>query len=111
MVDGDVMTAPLTKTCTRCQCALPLTEFHRDRTMTDGRERRCKSCRAEIAAERYLRNREKILEQCKAYYEQNKPEALERNAAWAAEHPEAMRGYWRKYRAKRKAAAQQGSSS
>jgi hypothetical protein len=93
----------LMKTCKRCQRDLPLTAFHRDSSMSDGRERRCKSCRAEIAAERYERNREKILEQCHEYYVENKPEVLARNAQWRAAHPEAIKGYCRKHRAKSKA--------
>jgi len=67
--------------------------------MADGHERRCKSCRAEIAADRYERKKEKILAECAGYYAAHRTEVLERNTQWKATHPELTRQASRKYRA------------
>lgn len=90
---------PVTKCCTRCQRDLPLSAFHRDGTMADGLERRCKTCRKEVAAARYERNREKILEKCREYFEANRAECMARNAEWTAAHPEQVRAHLKKYTA------------
>lgn len=98
------MTAPLAKRCTRCNIEKPLADFHRDSTMADGRERRCKVCRAEMAAERYERHREKILARQKEYHAANTEAAAARNAAWWAAHPGSNALYVAAYKT-RKAAA------
>ncbi len=63
-----------------------------------------------MAAERYEKNREKILEKCHEYFDANKPEVLARNATWRAAHPVENAGYCRKHRAKVKA-ERHGSTS
>ncbi|CAE6876148.1 hypothetical protein R69608_01418 [Paraburkholderia nemoris] len=72
------MTAPLTKQCTRCELDLPLNEFHRDPFRAGGLAAKCKTCRKELAAERYQRDKEQILKTCAAYYAQHRTEVLER---------------------------------
>jgi len=44
------------KTCTHCQIAKPLDEFHRHPEQADGRDHRCKPCAKKARAELRLRN-------------------------------------------------------
>lgn len=44
------------KTCQICKNEKPLTEFHKNRTTTDGLDKRCKSCRKEEARKGRLNN-------------------------------------------------------
>lgn len=90
----------ITKRCARCDLELSLGAFHRDRTRVDGLATACKTCRKELAAERYQRNRAKVLAGCREYYLDHTAAVLERNARYAAEHPEVMRAATRNYRAR-----------
>lgn len=42
-----------TKFCSSCEEELPLTDFHRDKTHSDGYKSNCKNCRSGKPAERY----------------------------------------------------------
>ncbi len=48
-----------TKRCTKCGEEKPLSEFHRDRTKSDGRKSWCKLCTSGYQREYYEENREK----------------------------------------------------
>ena len=47
---ADQLSVP--KTCTECRITQPLTDFHRNRRLSDGRENQCKLCRAERDSQR-----------------------------------------------------------
>lgn len=78
-----------TKRCSGCDKVQQLEAFHRDRSSVDGRHSRCRTCRAEYDARRYLTDREVI---------------LSRNAAWKAANPERAREYQSRTRARARAA-------
>lgn len=42
------MTAEITKTCTKCRRELPLSEFTKNKSRSDGLQCWCKSCRSEL---------------------------------------------------------------
>jgi hypothetical protein len=56
------------KTCPRCKCLKPLTDFHRRRTNADGHTGWCKECKAVAGRKRYLENQEKRCSTTQAYY-------------------------------------------
>ncbi len=105
------------KTCTKCEVEKPLEDFHKKTANADGRRAACKECVHADYAVRYRRDRVKILERAKVYYQANRekcdarkekwrrenPERYEKSyAAWVARHPEKIREYKEKHKAKRK---------
>lgn len=95
----------ITKRCARCDLELSPGAFHRDRTRVDGLATACKACRKELAAERYQRNRVKVLAECREYYLANAPAVLARNAAWKEANLEANPRYCKTYREKQRRAS------
>lgn len=55
------------KTCLRCRTPKPLDDFHRNKNVKDGRSKVCKICCSKYGKRYYVKNKEKILQQTKAY--------------------------------------------
>ncbi|OUB48209.1 HNH endonuclease [Bacillus thuringiensis] len=87
------------KVCTKCGEFKDYKEYHKNKTYKDGRNGKCKVCRAEIdklyyqknrerhnkrTKEYYEENKEKILNKCKEYREENKERIAESKKNWAA---------------------------
>lgn len=68
--------------CTKCEKEFPLEMFTKDKSKPDGYRHECKECRSKHNKQRYIDNRDKIIEQTKQY---------------AAEHREEKRKYWNEY--------------
>lgn len=59
------------KKCNKCNEKKPLTEFHKNKTTKDGKERKCKSCYKKQGKKYYKDNSELILKKVKIYRENN----------------------------------------
>lgn len=72
------------KSCWSCHRLLPLDAFHKASRSSDGHSTQCKECASEYSRHRYEHNRERILEQTKAYQRAD-PERHRRaqKKAWA----------------------------
>lgn len=109
------------KVCTKCGVRKPLEEFHSEPRVKDGRQARCKACKAVADADYYESNKykpkykernaaatatwtkanpEKKAAASAAWYAANKERKAEAYAAWAKANPEKRRAV----RAKRRAA-------
>lgn len=78
----------LMKVCSLCNELKPMGWFGRVTRCKDGHKARCKACDSEAAAQRYLRDRDKILAKNREW-DVNNPDArriLSRD--WRREHPE-----------------------
>jgi len=56
------------KICRDCQKRKPLTKYHRGKAYRDGLYPCCKACSALSRRQRYLKSRERVVEQSRAYY-------------------------------------------
>lgn len=103
-----------TKTCAKCGETKPLDDYHRDRSMKDGRMYRCKKCNiAHASAYRsanlekvkkrkrahYVANRDKVLAQQRAYQEANREKIKEQKLARYEANRDEMRAKANAYRA------------
>jgi superfamily II helicase len=97
------------KFCHRCGTTKPLDDFHRNRTVSDGRQSRCKDCarntmrehqrqnpeknRARAAAHRVLHPRDPDREReiHRAYYEAHREECIARSMTWKQANRERCR--------------------
>jgi 5-methylcytosine-specific restriction endonuclease McrA len=84
---------PTTKLCCKCNQVLPLTSFYASRTSKDGRQGPCRDC----IRQHYQENGEKLREQSRAWYHNNKDRARSCNQQWK----ERNRDYLRKYERER----------
>ena len=87
-----------TKTCVSCHRRKPLTEYHRCKAYRDGLYRRCKACSALSRRQRYLRNREQVLEQYRAYYAARREEICAKKKAWNKANQKYCQEYYRRNR-------------
>jgi len=70
----------ISKTCFKCQCEKPLSEFYAHRNMADGHLNKCKDCtRTDAAAHRHGGGREKVLA-----YDRQRAKSPERKAKASA---------------------------
>lgn len=60
------------KKCTRCKLDLPVSDFHKDASRKSGIANRCKQCHGEIMRKHKEKDRGKIKQARRAYYEANK---------------------------------------
>ena len=104
-----------TKTCVSCHQRKPLTEYHRGKAYRDGLYPRCKACSAIVRRQRYLKNRERALEQYRAYYAARREEICAKKKAWnkanreyCRRNRERMLESGHKYREARKLQMKQG---
>lgn len=56
-----------TKFCPGCKEDKPLDQYHKSKKGTLGVQPRCKKCRSELMAARYVDNKDHILEKCREY--------------------------------------------
>jgi hypothetical protein len=89
-----------TKTCACCQRRKPLTEYHRCKAYRDGLYRRCKACSTLSRRQRYLKNRERALEQYRAYYAARREEVCAKKKAWNKANQKYCQEYYRRNREK-----------
>lgn len=73
-----MMMGALTKLCYRCNSALPLKEFGRDRQKRDGLSSYCKACKADMNAEWFASHQQQRNEQGKQFYRNNTERILSR---------------------------------
>ena len=105
------------KYCNKCKEVKDLSEFHKNKSMKDGLNFYCKSCRIEHnrnyhennreelnerSRTYYKNNREDLLERKRNYYENNREEVIERNRNWGKNNPEKVREKNRRRRAMKK---------
>lgn len=96
-----LMNDPATKRCCTCKQSKPLTEFGRCRSRDDGLNPRCKLCAQAASANWHATHREQRAEEGRRwrqatgygrrYYETNKTEILEKQAAYYQENRETIR--------------------
>lgn len=97
MAGGNV--AP-TKVCTKCGEEMPLDRFSRDRSKPDGRQTRCKACRARGDRDYYQMNAERVKASVRAAWLANKGERTAVAKAWASDNTEKMAEYRRAWRSR-----------
>jgi len=78
--------AEITKVCTKCGEAKPLTAYSRNKRFRDGCERRCKACRSEAFAAWRVKNLDRRREYQQEWYEKNPGAKAEHNRAYSAKH-------------------------
>lgn len=83
------------KTCNKCQCNKPISEFGQDRARHDGLTYRCKQCR-QLANKT---NSEVIKAQKRSHYERHKELLLERKRQAYPQKAERKRAYQKAYAA------------
>lgn len=59
------------KKCGRCQVSKPLSDFHTNKSVRDGRTNYCKACANEAAREWYKKNKSKALANAQAWRKKN----------------------------------------
>jgi len=69
---------PDLKVCGTCKEEKPLSAFYKNRSVKDGLEASCKSCRRKARKKHYQENRDVVLEKVKKYYQENRDVVLER---------------------------------
>ncbi|MDB9992585.1 hypothetical protein OAD97_00285 [bacterium] len=74
------------KKCNKCSEEKPLTEFHKNKTTKDGKERKCKSCFKKQSEKYYKNNSELILEQNKTYRKNNTKKISQYQKIWYSDN-------------------------
>lgn len=77
-----------TKVCTKCKKILCVDSFHKDKNRQDGLYPVCKECRKEESRNYYKKNKDKIIQNRKLYYENNKDCISEKQSAYYESHRE-----------------------
>jgi len=85
------------KTCTELN-PQPLSAFVADSRYKDGLQNRCKVCQKKYDAERFLKNRTKILQRSQTYYAANIEVARAKRAVWRAINKAYAKVYGAEYR-------------
>ena len=94
------------KTCTRCKIEKQATPecFHRNKNHKDGLANECKECAKKRKQKFYQKNKEKILEDSRNHYQENKgwyaeyyQENKEEKLEYSRKYYEENRGYYREY--------------
>ena len=83
----------ITKICGKCGVLKPVTEFHKNKSTTDGLHHQCKTCRTEYYAE----HREEIIARKRAYRFEHREEIRARNKAYRSKHREELRASHKDY--------------
>lgn len=86
------------KQCTKCNETKPLEEFYRDRSKTDGRSTRCRSCVREAERRRREANPEPHREASRRWREANREADQEKSRRWHEANREASRENKRRLR-------------
>lgn len=82
------------KVCTGCNERKPLTEFHKNKRVSDGYQSRCKVC----AKKYHQENKDRINERNKQYYQENK----DRIKQYQQENKDKIKEYRKQYRQENK---------
>jgi hypothetical protein len=100
------------KTCCRCKETLPLSSFGKNKTKKDGYQTACKECKKLYSKERYQRDPQKHIQQCKEwsdrnpearkkiakrYYDNNRELCVARSVQWRRDNPEWAKAADKKY--------------
>ena len=104
-----------TKRCSKCGRFLPLADFNKCSSASDGLQNYCKDCQKEMYAEYRVKNKvkieayrqankEKIKAMKKEYYQSNKDAILKKNAEYYQAHKEEKKVYQAQYCKKNKQA-------
>ena len=70
------------KTCTKCDEVKACTEFHRDKSRTDGYRNICKLCVTSYMTSYYTGNKHKVVKRVKDWVETNRDRHNKKCAAW-----------------------------
>jgi hypothetical protein len=84
-----------TKHCTKCGEVKPLAEFRRRADSPDGHQGSCKQCRSAADIRHYEANRDRVLDERRAYYRANRAVIREQNRQWYEAHKEWFREWAR----------------
>lgn len=79
------------KTCTKCKIQQQTTNFNKDKSRKDGLTPWCKACVAENSKKYSEANKDKISQQQREWYLDNREWVLLRNKEWREANPERMR--------------------
>jgi hypothetical protein len=70
------------KMCTACKIKKPITDFHKNKNLPMGVQDWCKPCKKQAGYERYLRNRDRLLNANKKYQTDNPEKSKAQQKAW-----------------------------
>ena len=90
------------KVCSKCKVEKELANFSKRKSSKDGFRKQCKKCLAIIGKEWRLNNKEKVLEDRKKDYAQNRESYKRKAKEWNKENPEQKKETSRKYHIKNK---------
>lgn len=76
------------KQCSRCKEHKPLEAFGKRKASKDGLQPKCRECMADLNKERYEEDKDRLLEQSRAYYAANKEQRLAAMKAYRADKQE-----------------------
>lgn len=100
------------KKCCKCKETLPFSSFGRNKTKKDGYQTACKECKRDYSKERYARDPQKHIQQCKEwakrnpevrkkiakkYYDNNREVCVARSVQWRRDNPEWAKAADKKY--------------
>ena len=85
------------KVCTKCHEALPRDNFYKRKEAPDGLMTQCKKCWKSHVKTYAEKNREKVLQDKRNYYNNNREVLREKGNAYASEHREEKQAYDEKY--------------
>jgi hypothetical protein len=84
-----------TKFCNVCSTDQPISNFHKQTKSKDGLQFRCKDCDKKWHHARYLKDKEKIQKQTKAWKEANKDKSEQKAKEWRKNNPDKVKKYQR----------------
>ena len=85
------------KICLKCRESKDVCEFNKDKNRSDGLQPLCKTCNKEYKLNWYLKNKERLSDKSKIYYENNKELVIERVKVWGNNNQEKIKGYKKDY--------------
>lgn len=88
------------KRCSRCATVKPLSDFHKDKSKSDGLNSNCKDCRRVVGSCWYKANTEKVNEKNRRWNEANKEKVAQAASRWVAQNPEKARANAREWQAR-----------
>ena len=92
------------KTCSKCETEKPLSDFHKDRTHSDGVRSFCKACVGLYSKKYHVLNKDKINEKSKIWVAANRERHNAKCNRWAKANPDKVNARTaRRYAAKTQA--------
>jgi hypothetical protein len=86
------------KECADCEDVKDIKMFSKDKNRTDGHYVYCKACVKIKSHERYLKNREDILEKNNIWKEENRDYYLAQQREYSKEYSQTLKGKYRQYK-------------